>query len=207
MDLFNIQWNRYYRWNQLRYVLLSNEIGIFQTIKENLRVYNNHQPYHNRHHMMAVALRADSLYQGSTVYPKSDEDRKILYMAASLHDLGHSAGALTDDRNIENTIHLIKRIVPEKYIDAVTRLIRITEYPFQRTPFIIDEKCLRDADLLMILEDDWSVFFKGLSRELNLPQLTLQDNVKWLKEQILYLDQSQYLLEECLTHAEFQDNE
>lgn len=164
-------------------------------------------PYHNPQHMMAVALRACNIY----LETDSDDDHSIkinnaqnLFIAASLHDVAHSAGKQSDTINIEKAVAYTDQLLIDfgmnhKSKNGVLDIIRCTQYPFVTEPKTLAQQCIRDADLLMCLEPDWDEFFDGLKTELSLPEMTEEDNLKWISQQKFYTTKGKELVCEYLS--------
>lgn len=151
-------------------------------------------PYHNNQHMMAVALTADRIYKLD--YGTSNYDRMCLFLSASLHDYNHSMGEFSDSENIKNTKEAIFEFFDDDFLyRVVSNTIECTEFPFIIEPNNDIEKCLRDADLLMFLEEDWDDFFEGLKKETKM-DMSKQENFEWVKQQKFYTSTGLNLLNE-----------
>lgn len=162
-------------------------------------------PYHNNQHQMAVALRCMELmkleigylgrYSGKPSLASlwiSQIDPTMLFLAVSLHDWGHTQGAESDDYNVSLAVNrlktlLIGEIKDEHRIEQAIDLINVTQYPFVKEPDSFMGYIIRDADLLMVLEEDRDYFLDGLATELKLDSVEFKkNNVAWLSEQRMY---------------------
>lgn len=183
-------------WDQVTSNLLGDDkvlqIRLRQTVSQNP---SKDLPYHNNQHMFAVALRAVEIwrYQSEKYLTSELQD---LFIAASLHDYGHSGGKLSDSENIaiaSKKVRDVVRDLPEKRIESIVELVQVTQYPFTKEPSTIEQKCIRDADLLTHLEPDYDTFLLGLATELSVPPISKEDNLAWFKEQTFYTARGQLL--------------
>ncbi len=170
----------------------------FKWIVENSK--SNTLPYHNITHLISVF---ESCYDASEHYNFedifSDESAEIeLCLAALFHDVNHSGGVLTDDKNIEVAIKsfedFYKVLSKEEQSlfskQEVIDTIKPTEYPYQITDsskLNLKQRILRDADLTSAFSGDWfqSVVY-GLKEEMRVP--TLQERIDQQVKFILALE-------------------
>jgi HD superfamily phosphodiesterase len=128
--------------------------------------------YHNNDHLFGVAALCNNLYKvGAGHY--NENDHKVLLCAALLHDVNHTGGHGTDAVNIAQAKEFIVRMSESEFvsnnIEAIFKLIEVTEYPFLRDPVTDMEKILRDADLLYSLRSDTGeVIIDGLRSEMQI---------------------------------------
>jgi hypothetical protein len=106
-----------------------------------------------------------------------------LIVAALFHDFDHSGGVETDDVNIDRAVcAFIGRLDFSRHFKYnVIKFIENTQYPFIHTPVSIEQKILRDADLMMITYPNW--FYQvmwGLLQEAQhkTPELTIETVIK-----------------------------
>lgn len=130
--------------------------------------------YHNNAHMASVALACSELFQIEARHLPSD-DIDLLLVAAMLHDFNHSGGALSDKENIalalEHGVDAIHENLVRQFgmmfVWIVTRLIRVTEFPFVYEPDTTLESILRDADALQSVEPNGvELIMEGLRTEM-----------------------------------------
>lgn len=113
--------------------------------------------YHNNDHMMYVAIKSVELFLLETKEGMGDTHMPIpaLLVAGMLHDINHSGGEEEDDVNIERALAVLDSMagtLDEKHYTGfsadVESIIQVTQYPFVLDPDTLEEKCIRDADIL-----------------------------------------------------------
>lgn len=132
--------------------------------------------YHNNHHMMAVAVRSLELLHMEVSADKYefDNQEEILFVAGMLHDMNHSGGVEDDDVNIERALSALDKIagsLDAQFYDGfahhVERVIQVTQFPFVLEPEHLDEKIIRDVDVLYSLEvEGVRIIMEGLRSEM-----------------------------------------
>lgn len=132
--------------------------------------------YHNNHHMMAVAVRSLELLHMEVSADKYefDNQEEILFVAGMLHDMNHSGGVEDDDVNIERALSALDKIagsLDAQFYDGfahhVERVIQVTQFPFVLEPEHLDEKIIRDVDMLYSLEvEGVRIIMEGLRSEM-----------------------------------------
>lgn len=156
-----------FRLNSVKYIL--DELDIDQSYIDNIIRFNNWQPYHNFQHLITVALR---VYEGAVYYELDFQSKRILVMAALLHDLAHPANSnKTDIENVMLSSNLAAELVVDddsfstKEMERIVTLIVGTENT--RTLISNDslQGILNDADLMQSFEEDYERWFDGLSEE------------------------------------------
>lgn len=166
--------------------------------------------YHNTSHMYAVAQLGLDMLRVCPEYIDMDDTARycseIVVVTAGLwHDYGHTAGRLSDAENIEIAVDAFlaythaavnapasmgvslvwdsfKQIVPD-----VAGVLRVTEFPFVRTPVTVEQRVIRDADLLYTFCNETSTILGGLYEEL-LPKLNGMKFVDFVKGQQAFHD-------------------
>jgi hypothetical protein len=97
--------------------------------------------------------------QGADYYNLSWVEHHLLGLAALYHDYDHSGGTESDTMNVRRAIHAFYTDCPRDLTSLQTKqveaCIAVTEYPFVTEPCTIEQKIIRDADLLQILELEW----------------------------------------------------
>lgn len=107
--------------------------------------------YHNRYHSCFMINKVDDM---SGINELPEVSRKALVLAAMFHDFNHSGGVVTDVVNIGNAVagllsHVhVDESFPKELLEHVMGLIQVTEFPFLKDPVTIEEKIIRDADIL-----------------------------------------------------------
>ena len=146
----------------------------------------NNLPYHNLYHLKSMLLNC---YEGSW-YSKIDyTDIRGLCVGALFCDFNHSGGKLDDYHNIKSALKGLE--IANKYANSeLTGLsvyeyeiaesaIKITEYPYKNVPLSITDRIIRDADLMLIYEEDVFVLFSqycGLKSEI---EITLNKSISY----------------------------
>lgn len=127
---------------------------VWDYVLENNSGANN--TYHNNDHMMYVAVKAVELFNLET-FNSGDTEMPIpvLLVAGMLHDVHHSGGEEEDEVNIERALAALDSMAGtldaqhyEGFSRDVESVIQVTQYPFILDPETLEEKCVRDADVL-----------------------------------------------------------
>lgn len=141
----------------------------------------NLNAYHNTAHMLGVARIAVELWDVENVLDDGQYSLEHLIVACLFHDYDHSGGTQTDAENIEDALlgieqmltgnecekeELFYQILQNDFVDRVKALIRVTEFPFVRTPVYLAEKIIRDADILYTFQSRTGGIVEGLFLEL-----------------------------------------
>lgn len=121
---------------------------------------SNNLPYHNLLHTLSMV---DCCFKAATHYNLPLVSIRPLLVAALFHDFAHSGGKLSDTENIKNAIAGFEHFNMQQnhsqfghqYQTYVPRFISVTEYPYVVVPHCIEERILRDSDLLSIMYEDW----------------------------------------------------
>lgn len=167
---------------------LEHEVDLITSTKN----HGNQHPYHNGAHCLNVAKRC---FEAATFYDLGYSSIRALLLAALFHDFGHTGGRLDDSENIKNALFGLSVHAPSSGIDKqfVTQLIRITEFPFKYEPLLIEEKILRDADLLTIAQPDWySVLIHGLRHEISVAKGIQVTELEMMEGQIKFMDSAKF---------------
>lgn len=195
-----IQEERKKKWFELGYTLFNTQEYLIDAVYEQMVEYNTTQPYHNIQHLMAVALKSNEILSNTiTDTIQYHLLAKNLFIAACFHDVDHSGGKLTDSENIERAVTRLRQFWqrPRTFVgmdlESIIQAIRCTEYPFVKPPYSLNDMCLRDADLLMMLEPDSEYFFVGLAKEME-TSFTYEDNIEWLKKQTFFIEYTTVVL-------------
>lgn len=163
--------------------------------------------YHDSAHMFAVAIEADEM---AVHYELNVETRQALFLAAIYHDYGHSYGKQKDIFNIHKAIgHFLDHCQKYDFVDnlqikqetipIICNMIMCTHYPFVNEPCNYAASILRDADLLMSIQQDVEYFADGLTREFSNQLLdivaTPEEMHKFALTQKFYTDYARSKLE------------
>ena len=129
----------------------------FKYIIENNK--SNYAPYHNLNHLLTVLKYVDYIADGEEVYY---DQMDALHLAALFHDFNHSAGKLSDDKNI---VVAKKAFVDFAYLQnlekdlivEVCSLIDATQFPYTiaNSNTTKSQKIIRDADMMQQFESNW----------------------------------------------------
>lgn len=112
-------------------------------------------PYHNKYHIAFMTNRALDMLVIESDFTIYSDDMRVLLIAGMFHDVNHSMGKEADSYNIQEAIRTLNECpdYPHSYLnERIESAIRCTEFPFQREPIGLVEKCLRDSDLMTITE-------------------------------------------------------
>lgn len=147
---------------------------VWQYVVENNSGRNN--TYHHNLHMKTIAVNCWTFFHIECPELANDSEHSLakVVIAACLHDIHHSGGEFEDSVNIERATDAVEAI--EGSLDkqfysgfghGVAELLRVTQYPFIRTPYTILEKILRDTDALQAYEPDGvTAIMEGLRMEM-----------------------------------------
>lgn len=160
--------------------IILNHLGLTYDYISYLEKHNKgmNNPYHNLEHCYTIAIRS---IEGAIVHSLPTIEQRKIFIAALFHDFNHTAGKLTDDKNIELAIkglssffnnhlkeHADSSLLGKNALNDMSEIIKVTQYPFIHTPKTLSEKIIRDADLMQYFEIDYQKFIDGLGEELNL---------------------------------------
>jgi hypothetical protein len=125
-------------------------------------------PYHNWYHALCMV---EKCVEGANYHNLSWQSMRALVAAALFHDYGHSGGKTSDTENVLWAIRCLNYIGPGRGIDQyeVEQIIRVTEYPYVLEPVCIEQRIIRDADLMQSLRHDtWKeMTVDGLREEMS----------------------------------------
>lgn len=132
-----------------------NLVWLFDFVRE--QNPSNNLPYHNWFHTCCVVAEC---IEAGQYYNLPFVSYKQLVAAAIMHDYRHSGGKKSDRDNVDEAcrhanIQLKGRGFSDEFTQPVVATILATEYPFTTKPFSIEQKIIRDADLMMITHDNW----------------------------------------------------
>ena len=152
--------------------------------------------YHNNYHSICVALNC---FEGAR-YENLDYDYiKHLVLAGLFHDFNHSGGEYIDDaQNINRAINGISKAawdlnLPKKDLCAIIPILKVTKYPYDRTPVTIGEMIIRDADLMQPYEQDSIVLRKqylGLKTEIEKMRNTSYSDLEYANGQLAWINEN-----------------
>lgn len=153
-------------------------------------------PYHNAYHTACMIVNAAEAFnwywnrQGEKLTNPNALIRACLY-----HDVGHTAGKHPDSINIVIATTTFLNSRPNDF--ETVKIIQVTEFPFIREPVSLEEKIIRDCDLMQMLEPDWlEQIFVGLYTELlNHPKFTDLTPEKFIQMQITFLESALFYTE------------
>ena len=153
-------------------------------------------PYHNNYHMYSMVVRCNTL--ADYAIQRGSEVRKDeLLLAAMFHDYEHSGGKLVDSQNIERAIRAIEQsgLLEFSQLEDVCDIIDVTQYPFIYEPFTIEEKIIRDADLLQCTEAGYIYHtYYGLLEEIRIKNSDLTTQ-QFVVGQLKFLESAKFYTE------------
>lgn len=139
-------------------------------------------PYHNLFHTCCMIVNCYGMGKAQQL---SSHELRDLVLAAAFHDFSHSAGYHDDDWNIATAIENLKSFFEHEYrrytalmcdsahydgtsyyssfrdlwndkiFENAAETIRVTRYPFNVEPVTIQQKIIRDCDLMQMFEPAW----------------------------------------------------
>jgi len=127
-------------------------------------------PYHNNQHAFTVAV---NVVEGAEAHSLSDEQKRLLFIAALYHDWDHT-GTRDEKENIRRAVEGCLAGMREDNESEADRwtvmlLIYATAQYFYNPPTLpLMKRLLRDADMMQNMEPDRETFFRGLSKELGI---------------------------------------
>lgn len=132
----------------------------------------NCAPFHNIGHLLCVLSRT---YGGAVYHEIKYSEMVELMLAALWHDYGHSQGEKDDIHNVAVARDAVTKFLVENPIDGIDHnivadIIRTTQFPYveKGEDLNLRNAILRDADLMVCLEDDWiQTLMFGLCKELD----------------------------------------
>jgi hypothetical protein len=169
-------------------------------------------PYHSTWHMMCVMKCVDWLVRNEKaleLYETEDElDELALLLAALFHDMNHSAGAATDDVNVEAAKYAFDEFISEVDDDVreewlkkrVHSLLDATQYPYVIPDHVLthDQLIMRDADMMYAYQDcSFRDIVIGLSTEMP------SDPLSAVKRQITFHNNSVMRTTSAKAYKEF----
>lgn len=172
---------------------------------------SNTLPYHNMEHLMLVfnnAYHASNYYKiNETLHDKAEEE---LCVAALFHDVNHSGGKLTDSENISNSISSFKSFWVEyndgelgkeesEFQENVISIIEATEFPHKDIDLNIQQKIIRDCDM-MSFNDDGHIYHYlfGMKEEFGIEDFNdqLKNQTNFILNMELYTDWGKEMFED-----------
>lgn len=170
-------------------ILKSNPLyrNAFKWIVENSN--SNNLPYHNINHLMTVFASCYDACSHYNIVDVSGESAEFeLCLAALFHDVNHSGGKESDERNVQVAIDSFTVFYNSLSTDLqsmfnknnVIEIIKPTQYPYVITDIkqlTLSQRILRDADLTSAFDGDWiqAVVF-GLREEMGIK--TLEERIQ-----------------------------
>lgn len=165
------------------------------------------KPYHNSYHAYCMV---NNCYEGAYHNGIRDVDAKPLIVAALFHDFNHSGGYekdidLNQGGNISSALAGLE--MAQKYATAqgtgltdgefyaAKEAIKVTQFPFLRRPVTLNEKIIRDADLMQPYESDDIVLYKqfrGLITELIIDKQVVISEFEFSTEMRKFLDDQKW---------------
>lgn len=161
----------------------------FQFDMADMEMASKDLPYHNWFHTCCMICNC---IEGAQFYNLDFRQCHLIGLSALFHDFNHSGGRKSDAENINVAVSNL-RSVTETYspmdLHQMLETIRVTQYPFVHTPKTIEQKIIRDADLMQILEPEWyEHVILGLQAEFKAGGKNYSLN-EMLKGQMTFLDE------------------
>lgn len=115
---------------------------------------SNDLPYHNWFHTCCMICNC---MEGALHYNLSYSECHLLGVAALFHDFDHTGGREHDSINIHRALASLNIYVEGSNLELkhIRACISVTQFPFDIEPVTIEQKIIRDADLMQILEPEW----------------------------------------------------
>src|ERR1019366_5684420 len=108
----------------------------------------------------------ENCYDGAQYYNLPKDTTRDILLAALFHDFNHSGGKLPDNENIKNAVSCIQALLTNIH-PLVIDCIECTEYPFVKEPLTIEQRIIRDADLMQFRYTNWmDMIGKNLRKEM-----------------------------------------
>lgn len=143
-------------------------------------------PYHNRYHTMSMVVNC---YDASQYYNLPWQTIRTLLTAAIFHDYRHTGGKEPDNVNISRAVSgFLKFSHGSDNQTEVVQHIRCTEYPFKIAPVSIEQKILRDSDLVQgLMPDGWDMVMNKLKEELEVSYRRLITDQEMIAGQLEFM--------------------
>lgn len=130
----------------------------------------NELPYHNLYHTHCMV---EKCVEGANYHNLPYRSIQNLVVAALFHDFAHSGGHKDDAVNINNAIlgfnSYEDRVRSNIDANEVRQFIRITQYPYIEEPICIEQRIIRDADLMQSFRSTWKeMILDGLREEMSI---------------------------------------
>lgn len=160
---------------------------------------SNNAPYHHFHHMITVTKWCLFLSKSEMIDAYTSQFYELL-LAAMFHDMNHSMGKEKDDYNVTQAILAFHSWNTNKDISGkkVEEIIRATEYPYviDSKKLTTQQRIIRDADLMVWLEDDWfQNATLGLNKEMGVKDIikVVEGNLEFHKNIEMCTSDGQYI--------------
>lgn len=132
-------------------------------------------PYHNTPHCFGVAHLAFRIGAYDPCIISSMSSLRGMLVGCLFHDFDHTGKNVADLENIERALLGLKaaqqetdKPLSETEYETAQRCIRVTEFPFVRVPETIEERIIRDADLLYVTtHPNHLIVLRGLHSEMS----------------------------------------
>lgn len=167
---------------ELRVEALCKQLGIMNIYEQACSLGTSWMlPYHNWYHTLCMI---ENVIEGAKYHDLPFRSMKHLAIAALFHDYDHSGGYNADNLNIKEALRSLAWQLNdvgyhEQDIDEISRIIKATEYPYVIECLSIEQKIIRDADLMQGLRPDWkAMLIDGLGEEMSIrldKKLTMEE--------------------------------
>jgi hypothetical protein len=126
---------------------------------------SNNLPYHNLFHTQCMI---ENCYDGAQYYNLPYDATQQLLTAALFHDFAHTGGKELDSENIRRALHDgLWKLYGGELPKLIWECVKCTQYPYVREPFTIEQRIIRDADLMQFRFSNWEeMLFVNLKKEM-----------------------------------------
>lgn len=126
---------------------------------------SNNLPYHNQFHAQCMI---ENCYEGAQYYNLPRDTTREILVAAMFHDFAHSGGKTPDSINVQKAL---AESQAHNFSKTVFDCIKCTEYPFVVEPYTIEQRIIRDADLMQFRFPNWEdMLLVQLKKEIEIAQ-------------------------------------
>lgn len=160
-------------------------------------------PYHNWYHTICMVLNC---YEAATFYNLPMSSVRAVCVAALWHDYAHNGGKNEDSLNVLSAIrHYLKFHLSlssaqtrdhDSDLNHVPDIIRVTEYPYVNETFSIEQRIIRDADLMQItFPTSHEMTIIRLGKEMSVKFSREVTNIEMMEGQIKFLKEIKMMTE------------
>jgi len=184
-------------------------LGAFNWVLKNNP--SNDLPYHNWYHALCMI---EKCVEGANYHNLPYRSVRHLAVAALFHDYAHTGGGKDDQYNIVLALRGLNNLANRSVgstvalginLDEVEQIIRITQYPYIDAPICIEQRIIRDADLMQSFRPTWKeMILDGLRKEMEIKlnkEISIEEMCKgqiaFLKNVIPLTDWGKHVMYQC----------